>query len=94
MHDDVYNPDNVPPECREIFEQIKREFPPPYEVWRRTTGLGQGLYAAVLDKTSNVAVVVPVLTEKVKRSVQPLSREDLERIRAHFVSGASEDLTL
>lgn len=93
MSDAIFDGSNVPIEYRAVFEQLCAAFGPPFQVWRRTESLGRSLTAAVLNPETGVAVFVPIRTQDRLRSVS-LGADVIDRIREHFASAASDDLTI
>lgn len=90
MVESLYAPDSNDP-SRPLFEQLVREFPPPYEIWRRSEDLGTRLSAAVKLPATQVAVSIKLRSSTGQRR-QTLSSSELDRVREHFASGSTTDL--
>ena len=83
MSDGRYAPTNVPAEHRAVFEQLSAEFGPPFQIWRRSKNLGRQISAAVLDPTTNVAVIVPLRThDRIQEGL--LDARVIDQVREHL----------
>lgn len=93
MPDFPYRPEDVNEDVRPIFDQLLEEFGDSYQIWRRIEDFGRRLSAGILDPETRVAVIIALRTGTGARSSR-LSESEIEQIRTHFASGATEDLVL
>ncbi len=88
-----YEPQGIPEDYRPVFEQLVSSFPD-CEVWQRRENFGRWLMAAVVDRSTGIAVTVELVRDGRKRN-SLLTVEELQRARAKFLSNVDEeDLSL
>jgi hypothetical protein len=93
IQDEIDNGDNVPPEFRPIFDQLQSEFRSPFEVWRRTEGLGTKLSACIKNRDTNVAAICVVKTPGHART-ELVDSEEIDRVRSHLLSSETSDMMI
>jgi hypothetical protein len=92
VFDTLYEPENVDPKFRPIFEQLRAEFPA-FQVWQRHENFDRRLIAGVLNPSTQVAVTITLRADRTTRN-SLLSATELKKIRDHLSSNAKEDLSL
>lgn len=93
MYDAIYKSEEVEPEYRPIFEQLRVEFGATCEIWRRVEDFGRWLSAGVLNPSTQVAATIALRQGTRKRTI-PLNKSEIQRIHEHLTSGVQEDLVL
>ena len=94
MVDNLYEPTNVAPEWRPLFDQLQIEFAAEkYEIWVRVEDWGRNVSAGIVNRPKLIAVVVP-LRKGIRYIPSTLDSSEIERIRNHLISDATEDLLI
>jgi hypothetical protein len=92
-HDFRYDPSLVAPEFRAFFAALHAALGADYEIWVRVEDFGRKIEAAVVNRSTKIAVRLRVQQGlQTIRSV--LAPADITTIRRHLTSNATEDLVL
>jgi hypothetical protein len=92
MTDTLYKREEVDPESRPIFEQLRAEFGATYQVWRRVEDFGRLVSAGVVNPSTQTAAKITLRHGTQYRA--PLSSAEAQKIREHLMSGVKQDLVL
>ena len=91
--DAPYRPEDVDPEVRPVFEQLRMEFEAEYEVRTRVDNFGRWLDAGIVNRARRVVAEVEVMRGRRTRTA-PLSASQLRRIRGYLSAGGAGPLRI
>jgi len=92
-YDFRYDPSKVDPEFHAIFATLQAELGADYEIWGRVEDYGRMIEAAVVDRSRQIAVHIP-LQRRLLTIRTALTPTDIASIRNHLTSDATEDFSL
>lgn len=93
MTDFLYTSGSVAQNIEVMFDQLRAEFEPTYQIWVRTSNFDRWVRAAILNPHTNTAVTIPVIQGQSIRTA-PFTAAEIKRISDHLKASEDVDLDL
>jgi hypothetical protein len=92
MQEQLYRPNDVPPQFRGLFEQLAASFPE-CEIWVRSENYGRWLAAGAVNRCTSTAATITLVRGKWSRASQ-LQESEVFAIRQCVSSADAQDIHL